>query len=265
MNNTFSLHPSIQGEHVDSTVKGKALKEEHIVLSAIAETDDIEYYDGGLVSCDSFVTTEPNDFISSQVPYYDGERSQINSKQPECWSVLSDNVSNRTDHPHSNLSQRFIKTVEVCLAEVRVRVSPRDSWRSPRDILSVWTRSPVNEILSFTSERADLHADNKSTDAPKVFVHPSIMSEPLGRTDPWGSTYAASLLDPNGDVLDLGPADRIDSPWPGDYISIMSLSPPNYVPLASTSEARDRLITGGMASCDLGYKILSGQYGSVTH
>ena len=93
-----------------------------------------------------------------------------------------------------NLSQRFMKTVEVCSAELRVRVSPRDSSRSHRDIFSA----------SFPSERADLHANNKSTDAPKVFVHPSIMSEPLGRTE-----YAASLLDPNGDVLDLGPADRL--------------------------------------------------------
>ena len=77
----------------------------------------------------------------------------------------------------------------------------------------------MNEISSFNSERADLHANNKSTDAPKVFVHPSIMSEPLGRTDPWGSQYAASLLDPNGDVLDLGPADRLGrSPWPGDSV-----------------------------------------------
>ena len=67
-------------------------------------------------------------------------------------------------------------------------------------------------------------------------------------------------------MLDLGPADRLGrSPWPGDSVSAVYPSPPNYVPLASTSEARDRLITGGMASCDLGYKILSGQYGSVTH
>ena len=77
----------------------------------------------------------------------------------------------------------------------------------------------MNEILSFNTARADLHADNKSTDAPNVFVHPSIMSEPLGRTD-----YAASLLGPTGDVLDLGPADRLGrSPWPGDSVSAVLL------------------------------------------
>ena len=65
-----------------------------------------------------------------------------------------------------------------------MRVSPRDVWRSPRDILSIRTRSPVNEIMNFTSVHTNLHANNKSTDAPTVFVHPSIMSGPLGRTDP---------------------------------------------------------------------------------
>ena len=89
MNNTLSLLPSVQGEHVDSTVKGKALKEEHIILSAIAETDVIEYYDGGLVSYDSFVVTVPNDSISSQVPYDDGERSKIDLKRRECVYCLT--------------------------------------------------------------------------------------------------------------------------------------------------------------------------------
>ena len=41
----------------------------------------------------------------------------------------------------------------------------------------------MNEILSFTSVRADLHVDNKSTDTPTVFEHYGIVSEPLGRTD----------------------------------------------------------------------------------
>ena len=92
--------------------------------------------------------------------------------------------------------------------------------------------------MNFSSERADLHTDNKSTDAPTVFVHP----EPHGRTDHWGSigfgaNHAASLLDPHDDVLDLGPADRLSrSPWPGDSVSAVYPSPPNYIPLASTSE-----------------------------
>ena len=108
---------------MDSTVKCKTLKEDHDILSAIAETDEIECFYDGVVSYDSFVTTVPNDFISSQVPHDDGEKSQIDSKRPECGFVLSDNVSNRTDQPHFNLSQRFMKTVKVWSAEVQKRVS----------------------------------------------------------------------------------------------------------------------------------------------
>ena len=101
MNNTFSLLPSIQGEHVDSTVKGKTLNEDHSILSAIAETDDTECYYAGVI-----VVELPNDCISSQEPYDDDndERSQIDSKVPKCGFVLPDNVSNRADYPHYNFS-----------------------------------------------------------------------------------------------------------------------------------------------------------------
>ena len=73
MNSTLSLLPSVEGEHVDSTVKGKALKEEHIVLSAIAATNDFEYY-------------------SSQVPFDNDnrKRSLVDYKRPETGFVLSD-------------------------------------------------------------------------------------------------------------------------------------------------------------------------------
>ena len=49
-----------------------------------------------------------------------------------------------------------------------------------------------------------------------------------------GTNQADGLVGLNGNILDLGPADRIDPPLPGDYISTMSLSPPNDIPSVSS-------------------------------
>ena len=64
------------------------------------------------------------------------------------------------------------------------------------------TQAPLGAALSEPSPTSlpwsGQHADNQSTDVPTVFVHPSIISEPLRRTDPWGligcgASHAASL------------------------------------------------------------------------
>ena len=56
----------------------------------------------------------------------------------------------------------------------------------------------------------------------------------LGETIGDGFNPANGLGGLTGNTLDLGPADRIASPLPGDYISNMSLSPPNDVPSVSS-------------------------------
>ena len=82
-----------------------------------------------------------------------------------------------------------------------------------------------------TSIRSKSHAETES--------HAEI--DPLVRTDPRGSigsgaNYADGLGDPNGDVLDLGPADRLGrTPWPGDSVSAVYPSPTNDIPLVSKS------------------------------
>ena len=65
--------------------------------------------------------------------------------------------------------------------------------------------------------------------------------DPLGKTVPWvsisiGANDADGLLDPNDDVLDQVPADRLDRiPWPGVSVSAVYPYPTKNISMASKS------------------------------
>ena len=70
----------------------------------------------------------------------------------------------------------------------------------------------------------------------RIMSTSQVETVPLGRTIGGGANQADGLEGLNGNVLDLGPADRLGrSPWPGDSVSAVYPSPPNDIPSVTTS------------------------------
>ena len=61
-----------------------------------------------------------------------------------------------------------------------------------------------------------------------------VETDPLGRTIGSGANQADGLEGLSGNILDLGPADRLGrTSWPGDSVSAVYPSPPNDIPSVS--------------------------------
>ena len=181
------------------------------------------------------------------------------------WSVddqeMTDEFSERTDHPNTNSSQSLIENTEVLMPTPPVKsrasvdacvhieqMSPEDRVLIRRR-LEVVKDTSVNEGESLspmhTDEDAGAEPMSLGETVPLRRTSISTVSfgatDPLGRTDPWGSigsgtNRADGLLDPNDDGLDLGSADRLGrTPWPGDSVSAVYPHPTNHISLSSKS------------------------------
>ena len=69
----------------------------------------------------------------------------------------------------------------------------------------------------------------------RIISTSQVETDPLGRTIGGGANQADALEGLNGNIVDLGPAERLgSSPWPGDSVSAVYPSPPNDIPSVST-------------------------------